>query len=106
MIEAPSISGPVPHMIRETLSYLKTNVIKQRISKPSDSEISDKIFNYPYQAFEESVVNALYHRNYQEREPVEITIEPDKVEILSHSGPDRSISDKMIRDAKRLKTRK
>lgn len=106
MIEAPSISGPVPYMIRETLSYLKTNIIKQRISKPSDSEISDKVFNYPYQAFEESVVNALYHRNYQEREPVEITIEPDKVEILSHSGPDRSISDRMIREAKRLKTRK
>lgn len=106
MIEAPSISGPVPFMIRETLSYLKTNIIKQRITKPSDSEISDKVFNYPYQSFEESVVNALYHRNYQEREPVEITIEPDKVEILSHSGPDSSISDKMIQEARRLKTRK
>lgn len=106
MIEVPTISGPVPNMIKETLSYLKTNIIKQRITKPADTEFSDKVFNYPYQAFEESVVNALYHRNYQEREPVEITIEPDKVEILSHSGPDRSISDKMIRDAKRLKTRK
>ena len=49
---------------------------------------------------------AFYHRNYQEREPVEITIEPDRVEILSHAGPDRSISDEAIRKAKKLKTRK
>lgn len=106
MIEIPRIIGPVPQIIRDTLSYLKTNIIRQKISKPSDSEYSDKVYNYPYQAFEESVVNALYHRNYQEREPVEITIEPDRVEILSHSGPDRSISDEMIREARRLKTRK
>ena len=51
-------------------------------------------------------MNAFYHRNYQEREPVEITIEPDRVEILSHAGPDRSISDEAIRKARRLKTRK
>lgn len=106
MIEVPKITGTVPKMIKETLSYLRTNVIKQKIVKPTDNEISKKVFNYPYQAFEEAVVNALYHRNYEEREPVEITIEPDKVEILSHSGPDRSISDKALKEAKRLKTRK
>lgn len=106
MEEIPKIVGPVPKMIRETLSYLRTNVIKKRISKPSDTEKSDSTYNYPYQAFEEAVVNALYHRNYEEREPVEITIEPNHVEILSHSGPDRSISNEAIKLARRLKTRK
>lgn len=106
MIEVPTIKGPIPQIIKETLSYLRLNVIKQRIIKPQDQEESIKITNYPYQAFEEGVVNAFYHRNYQEREPVEITIEPDRVEILSHAGPDRSISDEAIRRAKKLKTRK
>lgn len=106
MIEVPTITGPIPYIIRETLSYLKLNVIKQKIIKPQDRAESIKITNYPYQAFEEGVVNAFYHRNYQEREPVEITIEPDRVEILSHAGPDRSISDEAIRKARRLKTRK
>ena len=59
MIEVPRIVGPVPQMIKETLSYLRTNVIRKKISKPFDNEKSDKIFNYPYQAFEEAVVNAL-----------------------------------------------
>ena len=106
MIEVPTITGPIPQIIKETLSYLRLNVIKQRIIKPQDRAESIKITNYPYQAFEEAVVNAFYHRNYQEREPVEITNEPDRVEILSHAGPDRSISDEAIRRAKKLKTRK
>ena len=106
MIEQPKIIGPVPTIIKETLSYLKSNVIKQKIIKPNNKAESDKITNYPYQAFEEAVVNAFYHRNYQEHEPVEITIEPDRVEILSHAGPDRSISDEAIKQARRLKTRK
>lgn len=106
MIEVPKIVGPVPKMIRETLSYIRTNVIKNRISKPADNEKSDKAYNYPYQAFEESIVNALYHRDYQEREPVEITIEPTHVDILSYSGPDRSITAEAIKTAQKLKARR
>lgn len=106
MIEVPKIVGPIPKMIRETLSYLRTNVIKKRIAKPTDTEKSDKTYNYPYQAFEEAVVNALYHRDYQEREPVEITVEPDHIDILSYAGPDRSISAESIKAAKKLKARR
>lgn len=106
MIEVPKIVGPVPKIIKETLSYLRTNVIKQKITKPKDTEISDKIFNYPYQALEETVVNALYHRDYQEREPVEITIEPEHIDVLSYAGPDRSISAEAIKAARKLKARR
>lgn len=106
MIEVPKITGPVPRMIKETLSYLRTNVIKKQITKPSNDEKSDKIYNYPYQAFEEAVVNALYHRDYQEREPVEITIEPTHIDILSYAGPDRSISSEAIKSARKLKARR
>ena len=61
MIEIPKITGPVPHMIRATLDYLKTNVIQEHIFKPKERAESVKFFNYPYQALEEAVVNALYH---------------------------------------------
>ena len=106
MIEVPKIVGPIPQIINDTLSYLRTNVIKKKIIKPTDTEKSDKIFNYPYQAFEEAVVNALYHRDYQEREPVEITVEPTQVNILSYAGPDRSISAEAIKAARVLKARR
>ncbi|MCI6893980.1 MAG: putative DNA binding domain-containing protein [Bacteroidales bacterium] len=105
-IEIPPISGPVPMMIRDTLNYLRTNIIKERVIKPVDNEKSIKVYNYPFQSLEEAVVNALYHRDYKEREPVEITIEPDKISILSYSGPDRSISLESIKEAKSLRSRR
>ena len=33
-----------------------------------------------------------YHKGYDVREPIEVRVLPDKVEILSHPGADRSIS--------------
>ena len=93
-------------MIRDAMSYLRTNVIKEQIKKQPDDEHSIRYFNYPYQALEEAVVNALYHRNYNEREPVEITIEPNRISILNHGGPDRSIPLEVVRKAQTLRCRK
>ena len=52
------------------------------------------------------MVNALYHRDYQDREPVEITIEPDKISILSFSGPNHTISMEAIHEGKLLRSRR
>lgn len=106
MIEVPPFIGPITKVISDTLSYLRTNVIKERIVKPANDEHSIRYFNYPYQALEEAVVNAMYHRDYQVYEPVEITIEPDMITILSFSGPDLSIPMDAIRQADSLKSRR
>ncbi|MBD3892670.1 Fic family protein [Hydrogenophaga sp.] len=39
----------------------------------------------------EALVNAVYHRSYEEREPVEVRIGYDELVIVSVPGPDRSI---------------
>ena len=106
MTEAPVIKGTVPHMIKAALDYLRNNVIKERIIKVRDKQEPIKYFNYPYAALEESVTNALYHRDYRLYEPVEITIEPHRISILSYAGPDRSISAEAIRLAKSLRSRR
>ncbi len=100
LIEIPPIFGPVNKIIKDVMLYLRTNIIYEKISKPSDNEESIKYFNYPYQALEEAVVNALYHRDYQEREPIEINIEPQNIEIISYSGPNRSIRIEDLRKGK------
>lgn len=106
MIELPVIKGPVPQMIYDTMNALKVNVIRKNIRKQKFDEHSLATFNYPYQALEEAVVNSLYHRDYQDREPVEITVEPDKISILSFGGPNHTISIDAIHEGKLLRSRR
>lgn len=92
LYEGAVITGSVPQIIDRTLEYLKRMLVMQSIIKPNDDYRSKKFYTYPYQALEESVTNSLYHRDYQEWEPVVITVEPDGITIQNVGGPDRSIS--------------
>lgn len=89
--ELEPITGPVPAQINRTLNILKDKLIKEKVIKPTDRAESIRIASYPYQAIEEIVVNAFYHRDYQQREPIEIRIYPHSIVFLNHGGPDRSI---------------
>ena len=48
----------------------------------------------------------IYHRDYSQHEPVEITVEPDGIDILNCPGPDRSISMESIVKGDMLKSRR
>lgn len=61
---------------------------------------------YPYDAIEEAVVNSVYHRDFLQHEPIEITIEPSGISILNCPGPDRSISKEDIAKGDMLKGRR
>jgi ATP-dependent DNA helicase RecG len=106
LIEVEPIRGSVPQMIEKTLSYLNTNIIKKQIIKPKDRAQSITFFNYPYQALEEAVVNSLYHRDWTIREPVEITIEPERISILSFSGPNHTIPMEAVQKGISLRSRR
>ena len=101
-----TFKGSVPEIITKAMDYIQSVVIQEQVIKPKKDLHSYRFFNYPYQALEEAVVNAMYHRDYQESEPVEITIEPEGVSILSFSGPDRSISALAIKECRKLKSRR
>jgi ATP-dependent DNA helicase RecG len=89
--EKPAITGPVYIQIQQALLQLQSIVLKERIYKLPDRPESQRIWNYPFRALEESIVNALYHRSWEIREPVEIRILPNCIEIVNQGGPDRSI---------------
>ena len=54
---------------------------------------------------EEAVVNAVYHRGYDVREPVEIRIMHDELVVLSYPGPDRSVRLEQLRAGKAMPRR-
>jgi len=102
--------GPIHQQVRDVLTYLKNVILREYVQKLPDKAEAIRFFNYPYVALEESIVNAMYHRSYEIREPVEIRIHPDRIEILSFPGPDRSIKksdlEKGILVARRYRNRR
>ena len=46
---------------------------------------------------EEALVNAVYHRSYAIREPIEVRITPGELVVLSYPGPDRSVRLEQLR---------
>lgn len=73
--------GSVPQLVKQTMDYLRTNILYETVQKVSGRAEANRFWNYPYDALEEAVVNSLYHRDYSQYEPVEITIEPDGIFI-------------------------
>ena len=90
-------SGPIQNQLTEALSYIKNYILKEITFKRSNKAEAVKFFNYPYAAVEEILSNAVYHRSYQIREPIQVRINPDSIEITSYPGFDRSISDEAIK---------
>ena len=89
--EYPKIKGTIPQQIKQTLDWFKVNLLEEQVVKPKDKAESIRIWNYPLQAIEETLVNAFFHRDYQVREPVEIRIYQQSIVFINHGGPDRSI---------------
>jgi len=79
--------GPIHLQLKEALRYLQSMFIKEEIRKRPDRAEADRFYNYPYMALEEALANAVYHKDYAQREPIEISIRPDRIEILSFPGP-------------------
>lgn len=100
-----TFSGPISTMLRDALAYLKNQFLTEYVRKHADREAAECYFNLPYAALEEAVANAVYHRSYEEREPIEIRITPDEVTVLSFPGPDRSINMDDLRAARAVARR-
>jgi ATP-dependent DNA helicase RecG len=84
-------SGPMHLQIKQALDYLRTNVIQEKVTKIRGQAEAFRAWSYPFDALEEAVVNAVYHRDYAEREPITIRVESDNIKIYNCGGPDRSI---------------
>lgn len=86
LIEEKLLHGPIDFQLRQVLDYLNsfsTSMIKK---VPGKAE-AHKTVAFPYEAMEEAMVNAIYHRSYEIHEPVKVYLYPDRMEIISYPGP-------------------
>ena len=80
-------SGPIHIQLRDALQYIKNNFIKEQVHKIKGKAEAERIYNYPYEAIEEALANAVYHRSYENRSSIEVNLRLDRIEIISYPGP-------------------
>jgi ATP-dependent DNA helicase RecG len=97
--------GPLHKQLRDALSFLKTNVIAEQIVKRSDRAEADRFYNFPYEAVEEALANAVSHRSYELGSPIEVQIWHDKIEILSFPGPVPPVNAVTLKNQRRIVAR-
>ncbi|WP_304937550.1 RNA-binding domain-containing protein [Ileibacterium valens] len=103
-MEEQTFSGPLQVQLKNALDTIKDKFLKEKIIKLPDRPESMRIWNYPFQAVQEILANAIYHKSYQIHEPITVRITNEELEITSHPGFDRSIQDIDI-EARRIRSR-
>jgi ATP-dependent DNA helicase RecG len=100
------LTGPIQQQLRNALSFIQTNVIKEKVIKVSARIEAERVYNFPLAAVEEVVANAFYHRSYEQDSPIEINCFPDRIEVLSFPGPLPPITKAILKKEKRIVARK
>lgn len=87
VLEEKVFSGGLHEQLKSALLYLE-NISSTHIQKQSHSFQVKGWVSYPIPALRESLVNAIYHRSYENvPEPVKVYLYPDRMEIISYPGP-------------------
>jgi len=96
-IDEKIFKGPLHQQLRSALLYIRNTILEEHVVKHPDRAEADRFFNYPYEAIEEALANSVYHKGYDVREPIEVRVLSDRIEIISHPGADRSVSNEGLR---------
>ena len=84
-------TGPIQKQIRDALSYINAVLLVEKVVKLPRRAEAERFFNYPFEALEEILVNAVFHKSYRDPEPVEIRIYVDCIQIINYPGPEKWI---------------
>lgn len=89
-----TFTGPIQLQLQDALNYIKRNIIKSKVIKNAVDAVSSTVYNYPFEAIEEALPNAVYHRNYQENDPIEVRVLPNRIIMTSYNGADAALKQK------------
>lgn len=99
MIEK-TFDGPLFKQYGDCMDFIKNQVIKKKTIKTEGEYLSKTVSNYAYGVLEEVIANAILHKSYQIGEPVTIRVEPNRIEVTSVPGFDRTISNVAVKELK------
>ncbi|MGD1047093.1 MAG: RNA-binding domain-containing protein [Bacteroidota bacterium] len=92
LIEEEHFSGPIDSQVLSVVEYLDSLTNVQLRKLPGKAQV-ERTVAYPYEALEEAIANAAYHRGYESMpEPNKVYLYPNRLEIISYPGPVPGIS--------------
>lgn len=97
--------GPLHHQLRDALKFIQSQIIQEQVLKSAGKAEADRYFNFPFEAIEEALSNAVYHKSYELGSPIEVQVWPDKIQILSHPEPMPPVNDTVLKSQKRIVAR-
>ncbi len=85
--ERYELIGNIVEQVRKAIQILNTQVhtsFDKKNKRPN-------LFNYPFRALQEALINAIVHRDYEIDQPVRVTVFSDRIEIYSPGALPRTI---------------
>ena len=103
--EEKIFQGPLSIIVRDAIDFIARNYLKETVVKDPRRPEAERYWNFPLAALEEALTNAIYHRSYEERQPVEVRITPEELTVLSFPGADRSVRMEDLRKGRAISRR-
>lgn len=85
VLEERIFRGPVHRQVRDCLGYLR-NLVGLFVRKHPDRPEASTWAAYPFAAIEETVVNAVHHRDYRAEQPTKVYLYPTEMVVTSYPG--------------------
>ena len=98
--EQKIFKGAIHLQLKSALKFIKDNIIRTKIKKIKGQAEAEHYTNYPFEAIEESLVNAVYHRSYEHDNQIEVHVRLNKIEIISYPGALPPINNKILKQRK------
>lgn len=80
------LHGPIYLQYYEAMQYLQSLLV-EKVMKVRGETDSVRVWNYPLHALEEIVANAVLHKSWDDRNPIEIRINRHSIEVFNLAGP-------------------
>lgn len=81
------LHGPIHLQLEAALKYIREQVLLEKVIKVRGEAEAVRCYNYPYEALEEILANAVFHKSWDDRNPIEVRINHNSIEVLNFEGP-------------------
>lgn len=98
IIDSRRFGGTLPEQLKGVAEFLRSR-IRERLVKVTGEAAAQRVQEWPFDAVEEALSNAVYHRGYEsDYRAVQVEIQPSSLDITSFPGPLPGLSAAELRD--------